>query len=277
MPGFVKTKNDEKKWDKAKEASGKETDKGSKGYWKLANFVFHKMKKSQGLEKAEEFMNSLFKSGETGHEKGIHRSPAMHTPGKDMGVERFVDTTYGHPGIPTKHDPKQGMGESQARHDKEGHKKVLDEMKAQSKPNLPKSEGSINKYEEFINSLGKAETGHEKGINTSTDPKQRSRVMMGTSKAGSTLPSKSHLDVAEAKGAHKEVLKEMKAQPKPNLPKSEEMQKTMQTPTSVPNPMKAGEQSTIAKTPKIPGMLKSEDIKHPSTRKLNDFMAKCRR
>lgn len=54
MPAFVKTKNDEKKWSEAKEASGKETDKGSKGYWKLSNFIFHKMKKSQGIEKAEE-------------------------------------------------------------------------------------------------------------------------------------------------------------------------------------------------------------------------------
>lgn len=61
MPGFVKTKHDEKKWSDAKQASGKETDKGSKGYWKLANFIFHKMKKSQDIEKSEELRKDLAK------------------------------------------------------------------------------------------------------------------------------------------------------------------------------------------------------------------------
>jgi hypothetical protein len=119
MPGFVKTPKDEKKWSEAKEAAGKS---GGEPKWALANFIFHRMKKSQGLEKAEEFMQEIFKS-----------------------------------------------------------------------------EAQI-------------------------------------------------------------------LSPKP-------------TPTAVANPMKSGEQSTISKTPKSPGMFKSEDfkdVKHASARKLRDFMAKCK-
>jgi hypothetical protein len=47
MPGFVKTPKDEKKWSKAKQAAGKETREGSEGYWKLSNYIFHKMNKSE--------------------------------------------------------------------------------------------------------------------------------------------------------------------------------------------------------------------------------------
>ena len=70
----------------------------------------------------------------------------------------------------------------------------------------------------------KAETGHEKGINTQSDPSQKSRVMMGTSKAGSQMPLSKNPqtraeDVHDAKNQHKKVLGEMKAQPKPNLTK----------------------------------------------------------
>lgn len=75
-------------------------------------------------------------------------------------------------------------------------------------------------------SMHKAETGHEKGINTQSDPAQRSRVMMGTSKAGSQMPlsrdaATRHEDKRDAVKEHKKVLGEMHAMPKPNLPKSE--------------------------------------------------------
>lgn len=82
--------------------------------------------------------------------------------------------------------------------------------------------GAKRKMKKPAPEMDKAETGHEKGINTSTDPKQRSRVMMGTSVAGRTLPSKHKEDHEEAKGVHRKVLADMKAQPKPNLTKSEE-------------------------------------------------------
>lgn len=40
MPGFVKTKADEGKWDKAKDAAG--ATEGGKTKWALANYIFHK-------------------------------------------------------------------------------------------------------------------------------------------------------------------------------------------------------------------------------------------
>jgi hypothetical protein len=49
MPGFVKNKKDEAKWSKAKEAAGKSTSKDSKSYWKLSNYIFHKMGKTEAL------------------------------------------------------------------------------------------------------------------------------------------------------------------------------------------------------------------------------------
>jgi len=93
---------------------------------------------------------------------------------------------------------------------------------------LKKSEGfsGLAKFLEDKKSkrMSKGETGHEKGINTSTDPSQKSKVMMGTSKAGSSLPGASNspakkiADENEAKGKHKQVLGEMKQMPKPKLP-----------------------------------------------------------
>lgn len=59
MPGFVRTQADEKKWDKAKEASSKQTEKETKGYWKLANYIFHRMKKHQSIEKFEKLQKDL--------------------------------------------------------------------------------------------------------------------------------------------------------------------------------------------------------------------------
>ncbi len=88
--------------------------------------------------------------------------------------------------------------------------------------------------------IEKGETGHEKGINTASDPKQKSRVMMGTSKAGSQLPSKDKADISEAKDAHKSVLSEMKNMPKPKLTKGEMPPKSEKaTPDAEPKSDKA--------------------------------------
>lgn len=54
MPGFVKTPKDEAKWSKAKEAAGKSTDKDSESYWKLSNYIFHKMGKNEDSQKLAE-------------------------------------------------------------------------------------------------------------------------------------------------------------------------------------------------------------------------------
>ena len=52
MPGFVRTKADEKKWSRAKDAAAKETERGSEGFWKLSNYIFHK---TEGNHEVAEF------------------------------------------------------------------------------------------------------------------------------------------------------------------------------------------------------------------------------
>jgi len=60
MPGFVKTPKDEARWEKAKKAASKSTSHGTDSFWKLSNYIYHKMGKSQeDIEKAEEFKKSL--------------------------------------------------------------------------------------------------------------------------------------------------------------------------------------------------------------------------
>ena len=64
MPGFVKTPKDERRWAKAKEAAGKQTSEGSEGYWKLSNYIYHKMGKSQEDQRlAELYKADLLKFG----------------------------------------------------------------------------------------------------------------------------------------------------------------------------------------------------------------------
>jgi len=101
---------------------------------------------------------------------------------------------------------------------KENHVKKLAEMKAAPKPDL-----------------GKAETGHEKGINVSVNPKsgksssnagkdvksaKRDSDFAATGKASSPkiLNSMASDAVGRAKESHKQVLGEMKSMPKPKLP-----------------------------------------------------------
>jgi hypothetical protein len=47
MPGFVKTPKDERRWAKAKEHARKQTAEGSESFWKLSNYIFHRMGKSK--------------------------------------------------------------------------------------------------------------------------------------------------------------------------------------------------------------------------------------
>jgi hypothetical protein len=62
MPGFIKTPKDEARWKKAKDAASKETKEGSEGFWKLSNYIYHKMGKTEEeVQKAEEFKQSLLK------------------------------------------------------------------------------------------------------------------------------------------------------------------------------------------------------------------------
>jgi hypothetical protein len=62
MPGFVRTPQDEARWSKAKESAGKQTAKDSESYWKLSNYIFHRMKKDEESTKfAKELEKSLTK------------------------------------------------------------------------------------------------------------------------------------------------------------------------------------------------------------------------
>jgi hypothetical protein len=81
MPGFVRTKGDEKKWSEAKRASGEQTAKESKGYWKLANYIFHRMKKHQSIEKFEKLQKDLM---------GLMRSDATKVPNPMKTGEQSV-------------------------------------------------------------------------------------------------------------------------------------------------------------------------------------------
>jgi RNA polymerase sigma factor (sigma-70 family) len=44
-PGFVRTAADEKRWERAKAAAARSYPVGSESYWRVANYVFHRMKK----------------------------------------------------------------------------------------------------------------------------------------------------------------------------------------------------------------------------------------
>jgi hypothetical protein len=60
MPGFIHTKRDEARWGKAKKAAGKTAKEGSESYWKLSNYIYHKMGKTEEDQvKAEFYKNEL--------------------------------------------------------------------------------------------------------------------------------------------------------------------------------------------------------------------------
>jgi len=69
MPAFVtkEGKKGEEKWKRAKEAAAKETARGSEGFWKLSNYIFHKMGKTEESQRVAEFWkNELLKGMPTG-------------------------------------------------------------------------------------------------------------------------------------------------------------------------------------------------------------------
>jgi hypothetical protein len=72
MPAFVHTHADEQKWSKAKEAAGK---KGGEPNWRLANYIFHNMKKGLGFDEAlskaqEDIAKEPQEASETGMDDG---------------------------------------------------------------------------------------------------------------------------------------------------------------------------------------------------------------
>jgi rubrerythrin len=157
---------------------------------------------------------------------------------------------------------------------KDEHKRVFKEMKSQPKPSLPKSE-----------EMDKA-TNYEKGVHIPFDPEKPgsshsgSAAQMATKlKNYGTKPQDSwmteHNLREESKKGHKKVLQDIKDQPKPSLPKSEEMQKSVMAP-------KTARLTNVKITKKLPKpddkpsvFFKKEefsDVKKPSIENLRIFL-----
>lgn len=89
MPGFVKTPADEARWAKAKEAAGKETEKDSESYYKLSNYIYHKMGKSEEDQKlAKMFKTELYKAFSV-KMPSINKGTGMPAPTK-VGTQATV-------------------------------------------------------------------------------------------------------------------------------------------------------------------------------------------
>lgn len=73
--------------------------------------------------------------------------------------------------------------------------------------------------------ISKGITGHEKGVHTALKPISGT-ANPGESTAGRNVRLRGSGNIASANMGHQKVLGEIKAMPKPNLPKSEEMNKT---------------------------------------------------
>lgn len=101
------------------------------GHLKLAKFI-GRMEHKRSLRKSEEMTkgqdSSLSRVVETGHEKGVHTfgSAAGASRGRSQAGAQLTNAPFS--------SPKEGEKLKEAA--KEGHKKVLEEMK-QIKPNLP--------------------------------------------------------------------------------------------------------------------------------------------
>lgn len=134
MPGFVKTPRDEARWEKAKEAAGKQTDKGSESYWKLSNYIYHKMGKTeedQALQKSDEHGHSAVPHHE--FHNALHAASAVnpkikenvefHPPEKLQHMKTFLSADK-HSGYAIKPDGeltavfsgKKGRGDAILRH-----------------------------------------------------------------------------------------------------------------------------------------------------------------
>lgn len=96
MPAFVRTKADEAKWKTAKDAAAKETERGSEGFWKLSNYIFHK---SEGNHEVAEFFKSELMKVQALSVK-IPRAKHMPGPGAKPSVFfKSEDVSPKHPSL----------------------------------------------------------------------------------------------------------------------------------------------------------------------------------
>jgi len=90
MPGFVKTPKDEARWERAKEAAGKSTSKDSKSYWKLSNYIYHKMGKTEeDLKESEALyaaMDDLEKASAGNYKdfEAVHKAEQQSIKGNEV-------------------------------------------------------------------------------------------------------------------------------------------------------------------------------------------------
>jgi hypothetical protein len=172
---------------------------------------------------------NLPKSEMAKEEKGVHQ-PSYSTQYIKNGK-----TQHGisYAGIKTReaHDPSTfDEYERSPKVAKEIHVSKLKELKAMPKPNLPKSEMKKEEMEKGAAHPNVDMKGVHKPVSDATTkeiPKAGKHLLdhTGRSYAGSAVRSK---NIQAAKGHHVSKLKELKAMPKPNLPKSEEsMEKEM--------------------------------------------------
>lgn len=210
------------------------------------------------LAKAAEIVKKHKLAKATGHERGVHTTPAWQPEkGKSYaGTAARASATSSSP----------GEAKFQNEEAKESHKQVIGDLKAQPKPNLEKDDEASNDMEmsedaqashtkghiklaKFVGrmdqkrgkptleidktdenpaqmsgtsgQLASKETGHEKGINV----KGNRGVSHGISEQGGAVRDAPHqtsnqasASMANAKDQHKQTLGDMKQMPKPKLP-----------------------------------------------------------
>jgi hypothetical protein len=186
MPGFVKTPKDEEKWKKAKEAAGKQTEVDSESYYKLANYIYHNMGKTEEDKKiAEIYKSEIYRSFESQNQLSVQNLKNFLMNNSD------IQQSYNSNEVSNMSDKKIYSAKDAAH-------AVL------------KKVGELLKE----SSLAKA----EKGVHAPANTFQRAAA--GRSVAGNEVRSPGG-SPAHAKALHSQKLAELKSMPKPNLPKSE--------------------------------------------------------
>lgn len=187
MPGFVKTPKDEARWAKAKEAASKETEHGSESFWKLSNYIYHKMGKTEEDQKmAELYKSEITNSFQSGKE--LNTENLRHFLMNDRSAQQSI----------VSNEVEQ----------------MSDEKKYTAKE---AAIAVLKKAEEMLKAseLMKADILHG-----NVAQRRQSRAA-GYKQHGDMVNHKIAID--GAKEAHKEQLSALKQQPKPNLTKDENM------------------------------------------------------
>lgn len=200
-----------------------------KGHLKLAKFI-GRMEHKRSMAKSEMEKSQGYPTEKYAGQKGVHEPMPVYEKGKGV--------THGRSDAGQKArqvSSGRGTPEVSGARAKAAHKKVLDEVKAMPKPNLPKSEAGMGKAEEDRSKMS-GKSGMVRGT-TEANENQKGVHTLGSkgssggiSQAGGHLrdygsdPSKQKISYGKiraesVKPEHKEKLSELKAMPKPKLPK----------------------------------------------------------